>query len=105
MENTRFLDKLDTLFAAGNFIENNTQIAIVKNVLPALVISNYRENTLSYEVSVYAHVKSINGVCHYMTKWVWELNNITNIFWITEESCKNNFVITLIFKYKELNKL
>jgi hypothetical protein len=105
MDNIWFLDGLDALRAGALFVENSSLPAIIKNVSLALVISNSRGKTLPYKVGVTCHVKSISGVYHYMIKWLWESDNITNTFWITEESCKNKFVTTLIFKYKKLNKL
>jgi hypothetical protein len=105
MSNIYFSDGLDALEAAGTFIQTGTLTAIVKNVSPALVISNFSRKTLPYDVSITAHVKSLCGMCHYRIRWLWKSNNVLNTFWITDELCKNKLVTTLIFKYKKLNKL
>jgi hypothetical protein len=108
MADTQSVDRLLVLRLAASFVENSYVPAIVgnvKNVSPALLISTFRNCSLYYKLSVTGHVNSINGVYYYRIKWFWELDNITNTFWITEQACKNKCVIEGIVFYKKINKL
>jgi hypothetical protein len=73
----------------------------------AVVINGHIKQQFVNYINVTGHVTSIDGLCQYRVEWFWKSHQVsrTNVFWITEQMCRNTKVMYHIDFYKRLNNL